>query len=129
MCENIDADSSHPVILATSAGCKPSNTLLMSMEEGVKKHGPLHRDLAKTRMKRDTEAIALALRRIIHLTRIETDLLVSFSTGFTSTANDAVNAERVGGRCRKNWMDSQRHPRWKSSSRYRACRHSERFPR
>ena len=32
------------------------------MEEGVKKHGPLHKDLAKTRMKRDTEAIALALK-------------------------------------------------------------------
>ena len=28
------------------------------MEEGVKKHCPLHKDLAKTRMKRDVEAIA-----------------------------------------------------------------------
>lgn len=32
------------------------------MEEGVKKDGPLHKDLAKTRMKRDAEAIGLALK-------------------------------------------------------------------
>ena len=32
------------------------------MEEGVKKHRPLHRELAKTRMKRDAEAIALVLK-------------------------------------------------------------------
>lgn len=31
------------------------------MEEGVKKHGPLHKDFSKTRMKRDAEAVRLAL--------------------------------------------------------------------
>ena len=67
------------------------------MEEGVKKHGPLHKDLAKTRMKRDAEAIALALKWFEENNPFDQDrdrqLLVSFSTGFTSTANDAVNAE------------------------------------
>ena len=32
------------------------------MEEGIKKHGPLHKDLAKTWMKRDTETIGLVLK-------------------------------------------------------------------
>jgi hypothetical protein len=32
------------------------------MEKGVKKQGPVHKDLGKMRMKRDTEAIALALK-------------------------------------------------------------------
>ena len=32
------------------------------MEEGVKKHDPLHKDLSKTRMKRDAEAIELVLK-------------------------------------------------------------------
>ncbi len=31
------------------------------MEESVKKHSPLHKDLGETRMKRDTEAITQAL--------------------------------------------------------------------
>ena len=35
------------------------------MEEGVKKHCPLHRELAKTRMKRDAEAIALVLNGLM----------------------------------------------------------------
>lgn len=69
------------------------------MEEGVKKHGPLHKDLGKTRMKRDAEAIALALKWFEENNPFDHNrdrqLLVSFSTGFTSTANDAVNAERA----------------------------------
>ena len=32
------------------------------IEEGVKKHDPLHKDLSKTRMKRDAEAIELVLK-------------------------------------------------------------------
>ena len=32
------------------------------MKEGIKKHGPLHKDLAKTWMKQDTEAIGLVLK-------------------------------------------------------------------
>ena len=31
------------------------------IEEGVKKHCPLHKDLAKTQLKRDAKAVALAL--------------------------------------------------------------------
>ena len=33
-----------------------------SMEEGIKKHDPLHKDLAITRMERDIEAIGLVLK-------------------------------------------------------------------
>ncbi|XP_014680947.1 PREDICTED: uncharacterized protein LOC106820867 [Priapulus caudatus] len=69
------------------------------MKEGVKKHGPLHKDLAKTRMKRDAEAIGLALKWVEENNPFDPDrdkqLLVSFSTGFTSTADNAVNAERA----------------------------------
>ena len=69
------------------------------MEESVKKHGPLHKDLAKTRMKRDAETIGLALKWFEENNHFDHDrdkqLLVSFSTGFTSTADDAVNAERA----------------------------------
>ena len=32
------------------------------MEEGIKKHGPLHKDLAKTGMKQDTGAIGPVLK-------------------------------------------------------------------
>ena len=83
------------------------------MEEGVKKHGPLHKDLAKTRMKRDAEAIALALKLFEENNPFDHDrdrqLLVSFSTGFTSTANDAVNAERAEevGREMQKKLDGQ----------------------
>ncbi len=69
------------------------------MEEGVKKHGPLHRDLAKTQMKRDAEAIELAFKWFEEINPFDQDrdkeLLVSFSTGFTSTRDDPVNAERA----------------------------------
>lgn len=83
------------------------------MEEGVKKHGPLHKDLAKTRMKRDAEAIALALKWFEENNPFDHNrdrqLLVSFSTGFTSTANDAVNAERAAevGREMQKKLDGQ----------------------
>lgn len=67
------------------------------MEEGVKKHGPLHKDLSKTRMMRDAEAISLVFKWLEENNPFdhnrEKDLLVSFSTGFTSTSDDAVNAE------------------------------------
>ena len=69
------------------------------MEESVKKHGPLHTDLTKTRMKRDAEAIGLVLKWFEQNNPFDHDrdnkLLVSFSTGFTSKAGDAVNAERA----------------------------------
>ncbi|CAB4039507.1 Hypothetical predicted protein [Paramuricea clavata] len=69
------------------------------MEESVKKHGPLHKDLTKTRMKRDAEAIGLVLKWFEENNPFDHDrdnkLLVSFSTGFTSKEGDAVNAERA----------------------------------
>ncbi|KAI4795145.1 hypothetical protein KUCAC02_031609 [Chaenocephalus aceratus] len=64
------------------------------MEESVKKHALLHRDLGKTQMKRDAEAIDLALQCFEENNPFDPDrdkeLLVSFSTGFRSTG---VNAE------------------------------------
>ena len=67
------------------------------MEDGVKKHAPLHKDLGKTQMKRDAEAIGLSIKWFEEAFDQARDkqLLVSFSTGFTSTADDAVNAERA----------------------------------
>ncbi|TKS86210.1 hypothetical protein D9C73_020327 [Collichthys lucidus] len=69
------------------------------MEEGVKKHGPLHTDLAKTQMKRDAETIELVLKWFEEINPFDQDrdkeLLVSFSTGFTSTRDDPVNAQRT----------------------------------
>ena len=69
------------------------------MKEGIKKHGPLHKDLAKTWMKQDTEAIGLVLKWLEEKKLFDLDcdkqLLVYFSTGFTSTVDDVVNAERA----------------------------------
>ena len=69
------------------------------MEENVRKYTPIHRDLTKTQMKRDAEAVELALKWLQenNLMDIERNknLLVSFSTGFTSTGDDSVNAERA----------------------------------
>ena len=69
------------------------------MEEGIKKHIPLHKDLAKTMMKRDTEGIGLVLKWLEEYSPFDLDqdkqLLISFSTGSTSTADDEVNAERA----------------------------------
>ena len=67
-----------------------------SMEEGIKKHGPLHKDLAKIRMEQDTEAIDLSSNLWVEENNsIDFDHDRSFSTEFTSTANDAVNSERA----------------------------------
>ena len=89
-----NADSGHKCWVQTLNHFSDVN---QRMEESVRKHGPLHKDLAKTRMKRDAEAIGLALKWFEENNPFDRDkkLLVSFSTGFTSTANDAVNAERA----------------------------------
>ncbi|KAG7255643.1 hypothetical protein CRUP_008469 [Coryphaenoides rupestris] len=91
-----NSDSGHKCWVQTLSHFSDVNK---RMEEGVKKHGPLHKDLAKTRMKRDAEAIELALKWFEENNPFDHDrdkqLLVSFSTGFTSTADDTVNAERV----------------------------------
>ena len=67
--------------------------------EGAKKHGPLHKDLAKNTMKWDTEAIGFVLECLEQNNPFDLDhykqLLKSFSTGFTSSADDAVNADRA----------------------------------
>ncbi|KAF3851192.1 hypothetical protein F7725_012964 [Dissostichus mawsoni] len=69
------------------------------MEESVKKHAPLHRDLGKTQMKRDAEAIDLAIQWFEENNPFDPDrdkeLLLSFSTGFRSTGDDPVIAERA----------------------------------
>ncbi|KAK1893893.1 Chromosome-associated kinesin KIF4 [Dissostichus eleginoides] len=83
------------------------------MEESVKKHAPLHRDLGKTQMKRDAEAIDLALQWFEENNPFDLDrdkeLLVSFSTGFRSTGDDPVNAETAAeiGREMENKLDGQ----------------------
>ena len=64
----------------------------------IKKHVPPH-NLLKTQIKRDTEAIGFVLKWLEENNPFDFDrdkqLLVSFSTGFTSSTDDAVNAERV----------------------------------
>ena len=69
------------------------------IEEDVSKHFPVHRELAKTPMKRDAEPIELVLQWFEEIKPFDNDrdkeLLMSFSTGFTSTADDSVNAERA----------------------------------
>ena len=68
------------------------------MEENISKHAPLHRDLVKTQMKQDAEAVELALKWFEENKPFDNsrdkELLVSFSTGFTST-DDSANAERA----------------------------------
>ena len=55
------------------------------MEEDVRKHAPLHRDLAKTHMKRDAEAVELAGKWFEENKPFDNardkELLISFSTG------------------------------------------------
>ena len=67
------------------------------MEVAVNKHSPLHEDIGETLMKRDAEMSELAVTRCEENNPFDDNrdknLLVSFSTGFTSTADDAVNAE------------------------------------
>ena len=70
------------------------------MEKGVKKDDPLHSDLVETQMKRDAEAVNLALKWFDENNPFDhyrdKQLLMSLSTGFTSTSqDDAVNAERA----------------------------------
>ena len=69
------------------------------LEEDVSKYAPLHTNLLKTQMKRDAEAVELALKwfeeNMPFDNNRDKELLVSFSTGFTSTEGDSVNAERA----------------------------------
>ena len=105
-----NADSGHKCWVQTLNHFSDVN---QRMEVSVRMDGPLHKDLAKTRMKRDAEAIVLVLKWFEENNPFDKDrdkkLLVSFSTGFTSTANDAVNAERAAevGREMQTKMDGQ----------------------
>ncbi len=93
-----NSDSGHKCWVQTLNHFSDVNQL---MEEGVKKHDPLHKDLGKTRMKQDAAAVALALKWFEENNSFDhnrdKELLVSISTGFTSTADDtAVNAVHYG---------------------------------
>ena len=101
------------------------------MEEDVSKHAPLHTDLLKTLMQWDAEAFELAHFRANFSNHVRfqenKELLVSFSTGFTSTRDDSVNAERaaeVGIEMEINldgqWVTSTI---WMSSQRQKPCHH------
>jgi len=71
---------------------------ISAWRKGVKKHCPLQKDLAKTQVNGDAEAVALALTGLEESNPFDhrdKQLLVSFSTRYTSTANDEVNAERA----------------------------------
>ena len=69
------------------------------MEENVSKHFPVPRELAKTQMRRDEEAVELALQWFQEIKPFDNDrnneLLVYFSAGFSSTADGSVNADRA----------------------------------
>ena len=69
------------------------------MEVAVKKHGRFHIGLTKTRMKRDSEVIELALKwlkKTTPSTTIETSLCPSQQDSrLASTVDDAINAERA----------------------------------
>ena len=62
------------------------------MEEDIRNQAPPHRDLTKTQMIRDAEAVELALKWFEENKPFDNDrdkeLLVSFSTGFKSTGED-----------------------------------------
>ena len=90
-----NSDSSHKYWVQTLNHFSDVNYL---MKVSVKNHSPFHKDLTKTRMKRDSEAIEFALKwlkKAIPSTTIETSLCPSQQNSrLTSTADDAINAER-----------------------------------
>ena len=91
-----NSDSGHKCWMQTLNHFSDVNYL---MEVAVKKNGPFHKDFTKTRMKRDSDVIELALKwlkKTTPSTTIETSLCPSQQDSrLTSTANDAINAERT----------------------------------
>jgi len=69
------------------------------MDENVRKYAALHRDLAKKQMKRDAQAVELALKWFEDNMPFDIDrnkkLLMSVSTEFTRTRHDSVSAEKA----------------------------------
>ncbi|CAJ1066509.1 hypothetical protein F7725_020419 [Xyrichtys novacula] len=90
-----NSDSGHKCWVLTLSHFSNIN---QHMEEDVNQHAPRHRDLGKTKMRRDAEAVKLALQWFEENNPFnhnqDKEMLVSFSTGFTSTGDDPVNAER-----------------------------------
>ena len=78
-----NSDSGHKCWVQTLNHFSDVNYL---MEVAVKKHGPFHKDLTKTRMKRDSEVIELALKWWKKNNPFDHNwnIIVSFSTGFTT---------------------------------------------
>ena len=91
-----NSDSGHKCWVQTLNHFFDVNYLI---EVAIKKHGQIHKDLTKTRMKRDSEVIELALKWLENTTpstTIETSLCPSQQDSrLTSTADDAINAERA----------------------------------
>jgi len=69
------------------------------MDENVRKYTPLHRDLAKTQMKGDVQAVEFSLKWFEKNMTFDIDrnkeLLMSVSTGFTRTGDDSVSVEKA----------------------------------
>ena len=88
------SDSGHKCWVQTLNHFSDVNHL---MEVAVNNHSPHHKDLGEMWMKRDAEMIELAVKWFEENNPFDDNrdknLLVSFSTGFTSTADDTVNAE------------------------------------
>ena len=90
-----NSDSGHKCWVQTINHFSDVNCL---MRVAVKKHGPFHKDLTKTRMKRDSEVTELGLKwkKTTTSTTIETSLYpFQQDSRLTSTADDAINAERA----------------------------------
>ena len=88
-----NSDSGHKCWVQTLNHVSDVNHL---MEVDVNKHSPLHKELGETWMKRDAEMIELAVKWFEENNPFDDNrhknLLVFIATGFTSTANDALNA-------------------------------------
>ena len=84
---------------ALNAGCNHFSDINRRMEKNVINHFPLHRDLSQAQMKRDADAVELVLKWFEENKPFDNDQdkesLFSFSTGFISTRDDSVNAEKA----------------------------------
>ena len=127
-----NSDSGHKCWVQTLNHFSDVNYIL---EVAVKKHGPFHKDLTKTRMKRDSEVIELALKWLKKTnpsTTIETSLCPSQQDlRLTSTADDAINAERATevGREMQIKLDGKSVTSTMKVKFKVPCHYSERFPR
>ena len=106
------------------------------LEEDVSKYAPLHRDLLKIQMKWDAEAVELALKwfeeNMPFDNNRDKELLMSFSTGFTSIGDDSQCWEsswsRDGNADQAGWTVSDIEHGCQVKVK-KPCHHSERFLR